>query len=121
LLRMPAAEIEAEPNAPEDSDASIATLVQRAIDADGAIDAVRDVFINAATHRATQQLSNQATLIPTIAQPATTPPIYPLARDYAQTLIAHATPLPSDLKRAFLAAVHHNLAHGESFAEWSFA
>jgi hypothetical protein len=44
-----------------------------------------------------------------------------LARDYAQTLIAHATPIPANLRDDFLAAVHHNLAHGESFADWSFA
>jgi hypothetical protein len=47
---------------------------------------------------------------------------YPLARDYAQTLIAHAIAhtLPARANE-FLAAVHHNLEHGESFAEWSFA
>ena len=47
---------------------------------------------------------------------------YPLARDYAQTLIAHAIAhkLPTR-QQEFLAAVHHNLEHGESFAEWSFA
>jgi hypothetical protein len=47
---------------------------------------------------------------------------YPLARDYAQTLIAHsiAHTLPAR-QQEFLAAVHHNLEHGESFAEWSFA
>ena len=47
---------------------------------------------------------------------------YPLARDYAQTLIAHsiAHKLPAR-QHEFLAAVHHNLEHGESFAEWSFA
>jgi hypothetical protein len=47
---------------------------------------------------------------------------YRLARDYAQTLIAHsvARTLPSRADQ-FLRAVHHNLEHGESFAEWSFA
>jgi hypothetical protein len=42
---------------------------------------------------------------------------YDLARDYAQTLIAHGYHLGDDV----LHAVHHNLEHGESFAAWSFA
>jgi hypothetical protein len=48
---------------------------------------------------------------------------YPLARDYAQTLLAHfyARRLPDDEAGALLAAVHHNLAHGESFAAFAFA
>jgi hypothetical protein len=47
---------------------------------------------------------------------------YRLARDYAQALIAHsvARTLPARADE-FLRAVHHNLEHGESFAEWSFA
>ena len=109
LLRMPVQEMEAEPNQPEDSNEPIEVLVKRVVDNNGSIDTVRDVFIWAAKNPATQQPSNPAT------------PIYPLARDYAQTLIAHATPLPAKLQRPFLAAGHHNLAHGESFAEWSFA
>jgi hypothetical protein len=49
-------------------------------------------------------------------------PPYPLARDYAQTLLAHAIAHKLPLRAGeFLAAVHHNLEHGESFAEWSFA
>jgi hypothetical protein len=110
LLRMPVQEMEAEPNPGEDSNEPIETLIEKVVDSNGAIDTVRDVFIWAAkTHPATHQPSNSAT------------PIYPLARDYAQTLIAHATPVPNQLRDHFLAAVHHNLAHGESFAEWSFA
>lgn len=48
---------------------------------------------------------------------------YPFARDYAQTLLAHACAprLPEDEGAALLAAVHHNLAHGESFADFAFA
>lgn len=47
---------------------------------------------------------------------------YDLGRDYAQTLIAHAVArtLPSRADE-FLAAVHHNLEHGESYAAWSLA
>lgn len=109
LLRMPVQEMEAEPNPPDDPTEPIETLVQRVVDTNGSVDTVRDVFIWTATHPATQQPSNLAT------------PIYHLARDYAQTLIAHATPIPAHLKMRFLSAVHHNLEHGESFAEWSFA
>jgi hypothetical protein len=48
---------------------------------------------------------------------------YPLARDYAQTLLAHfyARRLPDEEAAALLAAVHHNLAHGDSYADFSFA
>ncbi len=48
---------------------------------------------------------------------------YPLARDYAQTLLAHfyARRLPHEEASALLAAVHHNLAHGESYADFAFA
>ncbi|HYR28549.1 MAG TPA: hypothetical protein VEU30_08790 [Thermoanaerobaculia bacterium] len=109
LLRMPVQEIEADPNPPADNDAPIEQLIDRVVASQGSIDTVRDVFIWSAKHPATQQPSHSAT------------PIYRLARDYAQTLIAHATPLPATLRDPFLAAVHHNLAHGESFAEWSFA
>jgi hypothetical protein len=42
---------------------------------------------------------------------------YDLARDYAQTLLAHGYHLGDDV----LHAVHYNLEHGESFAAWSFA
>lgn len=51
-----------------------------------------------------------------------TPKPYRLARDYAQTLIAHAfAPRLTYRADEFLAAVHHNLEHGENYAEWSFA
>jgi len=112
LLRMPVQEMEADPNPQDDNDAPIEQLIDRVIASNGAIDTVRDVFLWSAKHPATQQPSKSET---------PPPPIYPLARDYAQTLIAHATSLPATLRDPFLAAVHHNLAHGESFAEWSFA
>jgi hypothetical protein len=46
---------------------------------------------------------------------------YALARDFAQTLLAHfyARRLPLEEADALLAAVHHNLAHGESFAAFA--
>jgi hypothetical protein len=48
---------------------------------------------------------------------------YRLGRDYAQTLLAHfyARRLPDEEAARLLAAVHHNLAHGESYADFSFA
>ena len=111
LLRMPVEELETEPDAPPDPIAPIDVLVERVVEARGSIDTVRDVLLWAARSGGTVQ-----------PRPAlTAPPIYPLARDLAQTVIAHALPVPGHLREAFLAAVHHNLAHGESFAEWSFA
>ncbi len=90
------------------------TLVARAIDERGAVDAVRAVFVKVAAEpppTPTEAPSHRGTLHP-----------YPLARDYAQTLIAHAVAhkLPSRAGE-FLAAVHDNLENGESYAEWSFA
>lgn len=108
LLRMAVEEMDAEPNAPDDSDAPIEELVQRAVDSQGAVDDVREVFIWAARHPGSLAHNGP-------------PPVYRLARDLAQTLIAHATPLPGELRDPFLAAVHHNLEHGESLAEWSLA
>ena len=107
LLRMPVMELEAKQT--EERDAPIEELVQRVIAANGSPETVTEVLIWSAQHPATPQPRNQE------------PPIYHLARDYAQTLIAHATPIPAHLQQPFLAAVHHNLAHGESFADWSFA
>lgn len=122
LLRMPVQEMEAEPNPPDDPSDPMETLVQRVVDSHGSIETVRDVFIRAAKEKLAVRRSGDRAIAPT-ARPPGTPiaPIYPLARDYAQTLIAHATPLPPPLRPPFLAAVHHNLEHGESFAEWSFA
>jgi hypothetical protein len=87
-------------------------LIDRAIAERGAIDAVRNVFIAAVDRRGDMdRVAANVRLAP-----------YPLARDYAQTLIAHAIArtLPARAGE-FLAAVHDNLEHGESFAEWSFA
>ena len=133
LLRMPVMEMEADPNPPDDSTSSIEDLVQRVVDTNGAVDAVREVFIHRSAAATSTSLSAGSAAAlgraggarsRALPQRRLWPPhsyIYPLARDYAQTLIAHATPLPADLQEPFLAAVHHNLTHGESFAEWSFA
>lgn len=111
LLRMPVWELIADPNA-EDEDAPLETLIARAVEQNGAIDAVTAVFVRTAGG-------------PPSAPPAAGRPLdpYPLARDYAQTLIAHsvARRLSSSDAERLLHAVHHNLQHGESYAEWSFA
>jgi len=86
-------------------------LVDRAIDEKGAVDAVRSVLIAiAAGPDASQE------------QRGPEPPLAPylLARDYAQTLIAHSlAPRLAHRTDEFLAAVHGNLEHGESYADWA--
>jgi hypothetical protein len=108
LLRMPVHELLA---GPEPVDAPLEDVVTRAIEQKGAIEAVSRVFVLAAGLPLVAEAS---------AEPALNP--YHLGRDFAQTLIAHdiARRLPNRRKE-FLAAVHHNLEHGESFEAWSFA
>jgi hypothetical protein len=109
LLRIVIAELVTEA---DDVTEPLETLIDRVIAEQGSVDSVRNVFIAAAKR--------------TGAPPSSAPTVplapYPLARDYAQTLIAHAITrtLPARAGE-FLAAVHHNLEHGESYAEWSFA
>ena len=97
----------------DDTTAPLAELIDRAIDAKGAVDAVRAVFV--AVSR--DQLPHVRAVD---RAPALQP--YPLGRDFAQTLVAHAIAgrLPGRAED-FLGAVHENLEHGESFADWSFA
>lgn len=90
----------------DDPTESLETLVDRAIRSNGAIDDVRAVFVRNAG-------------MPPAGPAASPPPPYPLARDYANTLIAHTIHTPR--YDEFLSAVHHNLTHGESYADWSFA
>lgn len=109
LLRMPVWELVAEPDA-EDDETPIATRITRAVEANGSPDAVTSVFYAAA--RQTGFTDHESPITP-----------YRLARDYAQTLIAHhyAPRLSHEHAEQLLHAVHHNLEHGESFADWSFA
>jgi hypothetical protein len=62
---------------------------------------------------------------PAPAHPRTSAPAhlrpYRLARDYAQTLIAHAVATRIPQAKAMLAAVHENLEQSQGFEEWSFA
>jgi hypothetical protein len=109
LLRMPVWELIADPDAREE-DAPVETLIARAVETDGSPDAVTAVFYRTAG-------------VPPAVPAASSPPAYRLARDYAQTLIAHhyARRLQPDQAQQLLHAVHYNLEHGESFADWSFA
>lgn len=81
---------------------SVNMLIDRVIQTRGSIEAVPPVLLHAPR-----------------GTPAA-PPIYHLARDYAQTLLAHAFP-PRERRDEFLAAVRDNLANGEDFSGWSFA
>lgn len=89
-------------------------LVERAVREKGAVDAVRAAFVAAARESgAWREVPHALALAP-----------YDLARDFAQTLIAHAVVrrLTAECDAAgLLAAVHWNLEHGENFGDWSFA
>jgi len=142
LLRMVIVELVTET---EDVDEPLEALIDRAIAERGSIDSVRNVFVaRAAPHPsplpAVAGRGDWLTSVERVAGEEQSPlpgrgerarvrggsrdelTPYPLARDYAQTLIAHsiAHTLPAR-QQEFLAAVHHHLEHGESFAEWSFA
>ena len=112
LLRMVIAELLTPTEA---VDEPLETLIDRAIAEHGSVDSVRNVFVASAAPHPSPLPGGERGLGVALAP-------YPLARDYAQTLIAHsiAHKLPTR-QQEFLAAVHHNLEHGESFAEWSFA
>ncbi|HUP59968.1 MAG TPA: hypothetical protein VNA69_06075 [Thermoanaerobaculia bacterium] len=112
LLRMPIWELTSGPQV-KSPDESLDTLINRVVTSRGAVDEVQRVFVYAA---------RQSPLPATRGEgQGEGPPSYRLARDYAQTLIAHAIAKRLALPETFLAAVHDNLEHGESFAEWSFA
>lgn len=86
-------------------------LVTRAVAARGSIETVREVFVWCA--RSGEETDSHAL---TPLEP------YPLARDFAQTLIAHAMirHLPSHVDTdSLLAAVHENLQHGDDYSDWS--
>ncbi|HEX8172376.1 MAG TPA: hypothetical protein VF824_17715 [Thermoanaerobaculia bacterium] len=89
--------------------ASLDALIADAVAARGAVDAVQAVLVHIARER-----------LPIIAAAPSLDP-YPLARDYAQTLLAHAAARRLPSPDALLAAVHDNLQHGESYADLSFA
>ncbi len=143
LLRMVMAELFVPSDHPGEP---LEVLVDRAIASNGAVDDVRAVFIAAveflgvprsasgssgpsgSSGSSGNRFDSSEELRGTPRNPEELRPNpeephpYRLSRDYAQTLIAHsvARTLPSRAED-FLRAVHHNLEHGESFAEWSFA
>lgn len=107
LLRMPIHELLGEPEESGPFDA----LLSNAIAARGAVEAVSPLLAVTLGR-------------PIVAGPSPEWPFEPyhLARDFAQTLLAHDAARRLPIRRdEFLAAVHHNLAHGESFETWSFA
>lgn len=108
LLRMPIVELTAAPQV-KSPDEPLNVLLDRVVQSRGAVDEVQRVFVYAARHRGNVNLSVPA------------PAPYRFARDYAQTLIAHSVATRLKLPDEFLAAVHDNLQHGESFADFSFA
>lgn len=91
----------------DDPSEPLPQLVHRAISDRGAVDAVRSVLV-AHVRDGGARSADSGSLQP-----------YELGRDYAQTLLAHTIEVPR--RAELLAAVHHNLEHGESFADWSFA
>ena len=119
LLRMPVWELIADPDA-RDEETPIDTLIARAVEANGAPDAVTAVLWSTASR---SSASRSAGFQPAATPASSRPAPYRLARDYAQTLIAqrYSRRLSPDHARQLLHAVRHNLEHGESFADWSFA
>jgi len=132
LLRMPMMELEAhEPQIHESLDA----LIERAIAERGSIESVRDVFVALvarewsagvppADAKASRAFARAAARDAAASAAETAALPYRLARDYAQTLIAHSFVArfpPGANAQGFLAAVHENLEHGESYADFSFA
>lgn len=105
LLRMPLLELEQpQTRSPREP---LETLVDRAIASKGAVEDVTRVLI-----------VSPISPTPISPTPISHPPIYPLARDFAQTLLAHAH-APLYRRDEFLAAVHHNLEHGEDFSAFA--
>jgi len=100
LLRMPMMELEAPQK--RSPPMPIETLIDRAIESRGSIESVQAFLVQ-----------NRAA----ISTP-TNPSVYHLARDFAQTLLVHVH-APAYRRDEFLAAVKHNLAHGEDFSVWS--
>ncbi|HJQ39040.1 MAG TPA: hypothetical protein VKB93_18030 [Thermoanaerobaculia bacterium] len=110
LLRMPQLELEnPQTRSPLEP---LEVVVDRAIASKGAIEDVTRVLVCGAAGFSPPEK-------PGGLKPAA-PPVYYLARDFAQTLIAFSRP-PDYRRDEFLAAVKHNLEHGEDFSAWSLA
>ena len=102
-------------------------LIERLVHSDGSLITTHNVFLLDAAlgthveHRVLEYLCSADT--PVCTAQAEVPVLHPyrLARDYAQTLIAHAVATRIPQARAMLGAVHENLDHAQGFEEWSFA
>jgi len=92
--------------------APLDALVAETVAKHGSVDSVRNVLLWIASQRSAPSRSDVPPLTP-----------YRLARDYAQTLLAHAAArhLPPPHVGPFLAAVHENLEKGEGYEDWSLA
>lgn len=110
-----------------DRDELIDRLVNAVIADHGSLIATHNVFLMDAAletpveHRVLEYLSpNTATQQPNNPTTQQLAP-YRLARDYAQTLIAHAVANRIPQVKRMLDAVHENLNNSQSFEAWSFA
>lgn len=102
-----------------DPDLPVAELVARASSEQGSIESVSAVFAAEARRR----METRPAPSPQRAAPPHPAPVYRLARDFAQTLIARSVTrrlIPAEAE-LLLAAVDENLEHGESYADWSLA
>ena len=97
-------------------------LIENAIAEEGSLEAMQLVFLYEAARgscvfdRVCDYLGSQPLRSSQEEFPAAKPPVYRLARDYAQCLKAYALREPR-----LAAAAAYNLEHGPSFADWSFA
>jgi hypothetical protein len=112
---------------PVDREALIERLVANVIEERGSLIATHNLFLlDAAIGTPVEErVLDYLSPIDTAQQPnnSTTQQLKPyrLARDYAQTLIAHAVATRIPQARAMLDAVHENLEQSSGFEEWSFA
>ncbi len=111
-----------------DRDALIARLVDDVIEEEGSLIATHNVFLLDASLGTNQEARVSEYLSRLVPSPreneervAKGLKPYRLARDYAQTLIAHAVATRIPQTRRMLDAVQKNLDNSTGFEEWSFA
>lgn len=116
------------------SETLLEQLIAGAVAERGSVESVHRLFlfdaaIETGVQRAQSHLASES--VARVSSPAqhktNAIPIYRLARDYAQTLIAHAVAkrlaarFPSADVNALIAAAEDNRLHGDSFEDFSFA
>jgi len=120
---------------PIDREQVIARLVAEVIEEHGSLIPTHNLFLldaalgtpaEARVLEYTSECGGHAAALDAPTRAAAWPPHsevhpYRLARDYAQTLIAHAVARRIPQAKAMLAAVHRNLDQSTGFEEWSFA